>query len=428
MSAAGFNIHYQTFFFTSIASMTLYTVCAVLLARYNPQMKGMRWFAASMMVGLAKMMLQSLAVQDAPLLSALVANELYLLQFALQMLALHWFFVRRPVERVWPLFAVAGLMSSYMVLFLLRVPYIGNLLNLPVVALCALSAAMVFRHRKPRFEVPGRVIAGILVGETLVAAYRALLTNLHYSLPWSAASAAGDPRWLFSLLIMVFLVTCMATGMVWLLVTELQCNLREQARTDALTGALNRRALEQEGRREVARSLRQGRMVTVILLDVDHFKLLNDRWGHAGGDLVLRELVGMIRNILRQGDLLARSGGEEFTLLLPDTNAAEGAVVAERLRCAAAGLTPAFAGGEISFTISLGVSQTSPVEQDWEELLRRADLAMYAAKRLGRNRVVTELELERAALGSEETDRHVAVDTARGPRSLDLAPGSEAGA
>jgi two-component system cell cycle response regulator len=130
----------------------------------------------------------------------------------------------------------------------------------------------------------------------------------------------------------------------------------------------------------------------VLLLDIDHFKAINDGFGHPVGDEVLRELASRCRGLLRGSDLMARIGGEEFAVLLPATKPAEAAEIAERLRGALAGKAVATQGGPVAMTISLGGAMLSAAGETFEALLKRADVALYEAKRGGRNRVVVAAE------------------------------------
>jgi diguanylate cyclase (GGDEF)-like protein len=234
-----------------------------------------------------------------------------------------------------------------------------------------------------------RVAAIITSAQAGVMAYRAVLTNLRYTRPWETVHAQNDPRWLYSLALAAFLVTCMVMCYLWYLVTELSRVLAEQARTDPLTGALNRRAMEEAALRETARSIRYRHQLCMIVLDVDHFKELNDARGHAAGDCALQALVRQVKTMLREQDLIARTGGEEFTVLLPDTPASAGIVVAERVRQAIEALEVPFENQPIRFTVSAGVAQFDPSQGGWESMMRSADSAMYEAKEHGRNSVCT---------------------------------------
>ena len=375
---------YGTFFFTNIVSMTVFTVCVSLLAWRNRDVVGMRWFAGGLIVGLVKLILQGLEGKVPAVLGSMVPNELYLISSLLQLLGFHWFVVRRPFRHRWP-FVVLGLsLAVYTAMFLGKIPYSGNVINIPNVLVCAASAWMLFRYGRAAVS---RVAAVIVSGEAAVMAYRALLTNLRYIRPWETFHAQSDPRWLYSLATAAFLATCMVMCYLWYLVTELSRVLAEQARTDPLTGALNRRAMEEAALRETARSIRYRRQLCMIVLDVDHFKELNDARGHAAGDCALHALVCQVKTMLREQDLIARTGGEEFTILLPDTPASAGLVVAERVRQAIEALEVPFEDQPIRFTVSAGVAQFDPDQGGWESMMRRADSAMYEAKEQGRNSV-----------------------------------------
>jgi len=162
--------------------------------------------------------------------------------------------------------------------------------------------------------------------------------------------------------------------------------LKRLANTDGLTGVLNRRRFMELSRQEVARSHRYGGPLSLIMLDVDHFKAVNDSFGHEVGDEVLVSLSQVCRQVLRQVDLFGRVGGEEFMALLPETGLEAAAMVAERLRNALAAHAVSASKPEVRVTISLGVAQLGP-ETRLNDLMRLADDAMYQAKQNGRNRV-----------------------------------------
>lgn len=380
---------YGTFFFTNIVSMSVFTISVSLLAWRNRSVVGMRWFAGSLVVVLTKLILQGLEGKVPAVLGSMLPNELYLVSSVLQLMGLHWFVVRTPVRHRWPFVAIGLALATYTAMFLGKVSYSGNVINIPNVVVCAVSAWMLLRHGRAAVS---RVAAVIVAAEAAVMAYRALLTNLRYIRPWETVHAQTDPRWLYSLALAAFLATCMVMCYLWYLVAELSRVLADQARTDSLTGALNRRAMEEAALRETARSVRYGHGLCMIVLDVDHFKHLNDTRGHAAGDCALQALVHQVKIMLRKNDLIARTGGEEFTILLPDTSADAGIVAAERVRQAIEGLEVPFENEPIRFTISAGVAQFDPSQGGWENMMRRADSAMYEAKELGRNSVWPAIE------------------------------------
>ena len=154
--------------------------------------------------------------------------------------------------------------------------------------------------------------------------------------------------------------------------------------TDALTGVGNRRMLDEALAREVERARRQGQALSLLILDIDHFKRVNDTWGHETGDRVLRETGSSLLQMLRATDIATRMGGEEFVVLLPATALAEAVVCAERFRAALATHDFALAA---PVTSSFGVAALQP-QENGSALLARADGALYLAKQQGRNRVV----------------------------------------
>jgi diguanylate cyclase (GGDEF)-like protein len=126
----------------------------------------------------------------------------------------------------------------------------------------------------------------------------------------------------------------------------------------------------------------------MLMLDIDYFKSINDTYGHAAGDVVLKAMAASVSSILRASDIFGRLGGEEFAAILPQTDIEEGAEVAERLRSTLAGLGVEVGDERVSFTVSVGVTRVDGRDRTVEEVLNRADEALYKAKRMGRNRVV----------------------------------------
>ncbi len=226
------------------------------------------------------------------------------------------------------------------------------------------------------------------------------------------------------------LVWCLLVGIAALLVAQwvasghqraellaLNHELQRRADTDTLTGTASRSRYLQSLRLELERSQRHGLVLCVLSLDVDHFKRVNDTFGHAAGDAVLRHFAAVVQGQLRQTDTLGRVGGEEFSVLLPQTEAQGGQQMAQRIRAAVEATATDWEGQPIAITVSIGGAQWavgSPLASD--QVLAATDRALYQAKHLGRNRV------------SWWSPDPISVPDAGGEREADAAPGAGAGA
>ncbi len=167
--------------------------------------------------------------------------------------------------------------------------------------------------------------------------------------------------------------------------------LKRLASQDPLSEVANRRYFFELGHKEFLRARRHRRPLSVLMLDIDHFKNINDCFGHAVGDQAIRALADVCRTELRLCDHIGRLGGEEFAVLLPETRLDQAALVGERLRTRIAGIRLATGDDEVRFSGSIGVAGMSEDDDNIECVLQRADQCLYEAKRSGRNRVITDL-------------------------------------
>lgn len=169
----------------------------------------------------------------------------------------------------------------------------------------------------------------------------------------------------------------------------LEMELVRISRHDSLTGIFNRGYITELAMREVARARRHQRPLAVAMMDIDHFKTINDTHGHDVGDSVIQELARVCRANLRTTDYFGRFGGEEFIVVMPETGKADALEVAERLRSFIEMTAVAGDPADVKFTASIGVAVLPPgSDEDWQGLRKRADVALYRGKELGRNRVV----------------------------------------
>jgi diguanylate cyclase (GGDEF)-like protein/PAS domain S-box-containing protein len=170
---------------------------------------------------------------------------------------------------------------------------------------------------------------------------------------------------------------------------HLQSRLEALASTDSLTRLPNRQAIMNKANEDFARARRDKRPLSILMIDIDHFKSINDRHGHAAGDHVLREVSTICRDVLRGSDVMGRIGGEEFVVLLPDAPRNSAEHVAERMRSRLAGTNIYFLNLQFTITASFGVATINDDDETVQTMLDRADEAMYQAKHGGRNQVRT---------------------------------------
>jgi len=184
-------------------------------------------------------------------------------------------------------------------------------------------------------------------------------------------------------------ITSATLGVLWMQIQLLQRDLVHLARVDPLTDVLNRGAFLREFEREVSRAGREGVTFSLAIFDLDRFKLLNDRYGHPLGDQVLKAFTEILQGAIRKHDVIGRYGGEEFSLLMPNTGEETATRVAERVRREVESRGIEVAGRRIELTVSGGVATFGLDGLDWDSLLSAADTAMYDAKAAGRNQVVS---------------------------------------
>jgi len=282
-----------------------------------------------------------------------------------------WFalaFVALTVANVAKLFGFVSLVSA-----------IGNVIFFVVSAFTLVVAFMSWRrgNRAAGFFL---VAWGVLNGFTITAAVRFLVTQsdenealLYYGLPLSMVAAA----------VLVALGVADRLRRQRAALTDAE----RRAQTDPLTGVLNRRSLLERLDAACLRSRARGLPIAVLFIDLDHFKLINDSFGHQAGDACLRAIIGPIHSELRQSDVIGRFGGEEFVVLLSGADAAAARPIAERILERVATVRVEGFGQPISLTCSIGVAASDTLGVWGEQLINRADAAVYAAKRAGRNQV-----------------------------------------
>jgi len=175
----------------------------------------------------------------------------------------------------------------------------------------------------------------------------------------------------------------------WIVYNEhIQEELTDLASRDILTGVMNRRIFNSELQREIANARRYDESLSLIMIDIDHFKEINDRYGHLFGDMVLKSFTEKVLYMLREGDLLSRWGGDEFAILLPHTDGDAAMIVAQKIEATLKSSKVQLESSEFSFTVSQGVTELHEEDVDLDQIQDRCDQALYKAKRQGRNRAI----------------------------------------
>jgi diguanylate cyclase (GGDEF)-like protein len=382
---------YRTLFTFDVVSLVVYATAITIIALRNRKMFGLGWFAASVLLQLAETVLQVMRGIWPPTVTILLPTILNGLSFYAMYMGFQWTLRRRPIpSQLGPILLYASLIG-YACLYFLHVPFDFTLGMAPVFVSAGLSAGLLLRMGRGHFLAVARVTASVLFTCMCLTIYRTVVMVAQYGFGSPASGPHGrvdDPRILYSTLGLMATGGCLVLMYLWFFVAERWGDLALTARLDPLTGVLNRRAIDDGARREISRARRTGAPLALLLIDIDHFKLVNDIFGHRGGDEALRSFVASLQVGLRQIDLLGRIGGEEFVMFLPDTTASEAAFVAERLRTSIELAVIPFEDREIRLTMTAGVTQLLPGEETWEGMLTRADEALYKGKQEGRNRVV----------------------------------------
>lgn len=368
--------------------LALYSAVFAGIATKDRALVGTRWFACSIVLEFCKVFLQSLGDHASRLLTILLANEINILDFVFLYLGFRWFVRRTPLQARTGMVLVGGAMLLYAGMFLTHVRYAFIVMGLPVWVLCGASVTKLLEEKKERFRLPARITAGLLVVHLCLLSYRMVLSIAAYRNGRSFHTSWNDHRWMYSMLALMMIGACLMLSYLWFTAAEMYSRLADDAKLDALTGVLNRGSLLQMAERAIESRHVTGEPLALIVMDLDHFKQVNDTFGHGGGDAVLLGVVHCLRQRLGPGTSLACLGGEEFVVLLPGMALRAATTLAEELRKAVGALGVPYDGENICITMSSGLTEITNDDDDWATAMKRADQALYEAKKSGRNRVV----------------------------------------
>lgn len=375
-----------------ISALLCVVMLLVLSSLLRSDIAGVRDWTRANVFGFAAFILYAFGQELPPLLAYEAANGMYAAAAAAVLLGYRRFFAR-PAHAPWLVGAVLLLVAA-IVLFHYRID--SYALRTLAVSLFqgAIGAAIAYTVLGTRTERRSRYpywFAGAM-GIT-VAIGHAVRAGVHLAQSGEMTSLL-QPSALGHLFIAAgaMALPVYTLGAVMLVHDRMLGQAEHAANRDFLTGAWSRRALFEVAEAEIDRSARARRDLALVVLDVDHFKSINDRLGHAAGDAVLVDVVHCAQRAIRTGDYLGRIGGEEFAILLPETGFDAAQRIAERLR---ASLQQHSANSAVPYTVSVGIARYRRGES-LQTLMRRADAALYQAKAGGRNRVVDEAELPTA--------------------------------
>jgi diguanylate cyclase (GGDEF)-like protein len=342
------------------------------------------WWAASLLLAGITSILYMLRGAD-NVVSVSVGNAALITSFACCWQGARTFDRRLPL---WgPVLAVplVWLAACWIPGFMENVSYRIILSSVIVSGLLTMAVVEFWRGRAER--LPSRWPVIVIFGSfTMFFFSRIVLIGVA---PFPFGAQPMEYGWLGAFNLLMFGHTILLSVLLVSLSKErLEFDQRTKAQTDPLTGALNRRAFMSRGERMLQRHAYEQAPLCLLFLDLDHFKSLNDRFGHSGGDDVLIGFVGLVNACIRPTDFMFRIGGEEFCCLLPHTTTEQAHRVAERIRHQFEMAMVEVAGTVVKATASLGIASTDAFGYELDALMRRADMAVYAAKRAGRNRVM----------------------------------------
>ncbi len=347
----------------------------------------LRWWILAMATHPLGFLLISLRGVLSDWWTAVVANTLLALSFAAFAIALRTFNgspQRR--EQLYLLVAATAVLAVYYTQIDDNLPMRIGSISMVFALLLGASARAIYRRGQPLNAIT-HVTGSLFAAGTVVMAYRAVV-YLFALAPIPDTVFVVTPLQVAAYALGGLLPVVSTIGFLLMCTEYNQQELAKAARLDYLTGICNRRAIEDLAGRSIAAARRHGIPLAMMIVDVDHFKRINDEYGHEAGDYALVETVRRIRESLRSEDLVGRLGGEEFVAVMPNTDGIAALAAAERMRASFSEEPMHIGGGDIVITVSVGVAVLDAQDQQYSHLLRRADRAMYAAKSAGRNRVM----------------------------------------
>jgi diguanylate cyclase (GGDEF)-like protein len=379
----------RTLILINVMFYTLYAGVTLTNARIFGGSRGARWFAGANLSRAGAMLL--VAGWNLTPLPRRVIEALTGLLAVAGLMMLHWSFMelleRGPLLRrtQYGLVGATVVATLYVLIWPPSTPVMAGVMCLVIAVQAVVTASVVVRFSGEDVGLAGWMTGGALLLYAATLLMRAVVA-LAYKTPQYAEAAAQMNH--------VWLVACLLTngaiafGYMFLSAAKLRLELLWRAQVDELTGLLNRWALKRVTMREIQRCSRAQGALALVMMDLDGLKEVNDNSGHGCGDVVLQAVGGVLQETVRAQDSVSRMGGDEFCVLLPDTDLREAVAVAERLREEVQELVIRYRGETVQVRASLGVASSEQCGLTWQDLMDYSDAALYRAKREGKNRVV----------------------------------------
>ena len=378
----------RTLILINVMLYALYAGVTLANARIFGGSRGARWFAGAN-ISRAGAMLLVLMVHW-PRVPLRVVEALTGLFAVAGLMMLHWSFVelleRGPLLRRTQYGLVGAMVAAtlYVLIWPPDAPVMVGVMCLVLAVQALVTASVVFRFSGEDVGLAGWMTGGALSLYAATLLTRALMT-LEYKTPqYPELAGQVDRIWMVGCLLANGVI---AFGYMFLSAAKLRLELLWRAQVDELTGLLNRWALKRVTMREIQRCSRSNGTLALVMMDLDGLKEVNDTSGHGCGDVVLQAVGGVLQETVRAQDSVARMGGDEFCILLPDTELSEAVIVADRLRAEVQELVIRYRGETVQVRASLGVASSEQCGLTWQALMDYSDSALYQAKREGKNQV-----------------------------------------
>lgn len=384
---AEFNLDIRTLAFVTILFSIIYCIGLLLIQRMQKPIAGLKSLAYSILITGLGFLILSMRDFISPWATIILANTLICLGSSLTLYSLTRFrhAAKKNYQTTFILFPITLLLILYFTFISPSTSARIIIVSAYLAFTLTLCAWVVIKGKAQDLKLARVMLAAAFICESLFMVFR-IIWSIHEPPPRNFMQAGMVHQ--LALLIVILIIVTLSFSVPWMINARLVKAIENLSIRDSLTKLYNRRALDEVSHKELSRAQRHNMELSIIMSDIDHFKLINDSYGHQMGDHVLRQMASILRRSLREEDMPFRYGGEEFLVLLPNTSLTDANNVAEKIRETIE--EQLFVSNKrILWTASFGVTQLQVQQgESWEDLVERADKALYQAKKEGRNKVI----------------------------------------